>query len=71
MASRSHVKLTKLQSFTKGCRLILRAEPKASFYAQHDIVYIGSLESTEQYAEQLVSLGFHKDEDAECWGFFT
>lgn len=39
--------------------------------AQHDIIYAGRETTNQEDSAKLKELGWHKEEEFECWGFST
>lgn len=56
-----------------GLQLIQKSKPKKEsdyhFRAEHDLIYVGSLEwpMSDKDKEKMEDLGWDSDEEADCW----
>ncbi|MGV8131712.1 MAG: hypothetical protein ACP5N7_06455 [Candidatus Pacearchaeota archaeon] len=64
--------MTRLEKLLEGLKLIKQFTPdETEFSAEHDIIYLGSLEMPEHIKAKMIELGFHEEEEFNCWGIFT
>jgi len=63
-----------MKRIKEGLEIIAKYEDDADFCAEHDVIYVGGEESTENMSDEdkhkMDELGWFIDEEFYCWSHF-
>jgi hypothetical protein len=63
-----------MKQMAAGLTILMKYDPEGSCSAEHDILYAGPDEQgkvSEEDQKKLEDLGWHWDEQFDCWARFT
>lgn len=60
-----------IQKVMEGLQILAKYDAGGEMAAEHDIIYAGNAEVSEEDAKKLEELGWHKDGEYDCWARFT
>lgn len=61
------------ENFIEGINILAKYPKDFKYQAEHDVLYLSdfSFKMTEEDIRRLNVLGFHLEEETECWAKFT
>lgn len=61
-----------LTAIRKGLQIIEATNPEHRWIsAEHDVIYVPEVELSAEAEADLLKLGWHKDDEFECWAAFV